>query len=107
MAQKVQFISAVLHEPDVVVLDEPFSGFDPVNQELFKSEILRLAERGCAVLLSSHQMNLVEELCERIFLINRGRRVVYGALDDVKAEYGAHRVRIRTTQSDGHCRLRR
>ena len=97
MAQKVQFISAVLHDPDVLVLDEPFSGLDPVNQDLFKSEIRRIAARGCAVLLSSHQMNLVEELCERIFLIHRGKRVVYGTLDEVKKDYGAHRVRIRAS----------
>jgi len=100
MAQKVQFISAVIHEPEFVVLDEPFSGLDPVNQELFKAEIFALAARGCAVLLSSHQMNLVEELCQRIFLIHRGRRVVYGALDEVKAEYGVHRVRIRTRDAE-------
>ncbi|HEX6987828.1 MAG TPA: ATP-binding cassette domain-containing protein [Bacillota bacterium] len=94
MAQKVQFIGAVLHEPRLVVLDEPFSGLDPVNQELFLNEIRRLAAEGCAVLLSSHQMNLVEELCERIFLIHQGRRVVYGPLRDIKADYGVHRVRL-------------
>lgn len=95
MAQKVQFIAAVLHEPRLLILDEPFSGLDPVNQELFMNEIRQLAAQGCAVLLSSHQMNLVEELCERIFLIHQGRRVVYGALNDIKAAYGVHRVRMR------------
>lgn len=98
MAQKVQFISAIIHEPDLVVLDEPFSGLDPVNQELFKAEILKLAARGTAVLLSSHQMNLVEELCERIFLIHRGKRVVYGTLREVKAEYGVQRVRLHASE---------
>lgn len=94
MAQKVQFIASVIHEPDFVVLDEPFSGLDPVNQDVFREEIHRLAERGAAVLLSSHQMNLVEETCDRIFLINNGRRVLYGTLLDIKAEYGLHRVQM-------------
>lgn len=92
MAQKVQFIAAVLHDPDLVVLDEPFSGLDPVNQDVFKQEIQALAERGCAVLLSSHQMNLVEETCHRLFLIHQGKRVLYGPIRDIKAEYGVHRV---------------
>lgn len=94
MAQKVQFIASVMHEPDLVVLDEPFSGLDPVNQDVFKEEIRRLARTGAAVLLSSHQMNLVEETCDRIFLIHGGRRVLYGPLMDIKAQYGLHRVTI-------------
>lgn len=98
MAQKVQFIASVIHEPDLVVLDEPFSGLDPVNQDLFKNEIRRLAATGSAVLLSSHQMNLVEELCHRLFLIHQGKRVLYGSLYDIKAEYGAHRVRMLVTR---------
>lgn len=98
MAQKVQFIASVIHEPDLVVLDEPFSGLDPVNQDLFKAEIRRLAAGGSAILLSSHQMNLVEELCHRIFLIHQGKRVLYGSLYDIKAEYGAHRVRMLITR---------
>lgn len=100
MAQKVQFIAAVIHEPDLVVLDEPFSGLDPVNQEVFREEIRRLKERGAAVLLSSHQMNLVEETCDRIFLINNGRRVLYGTLVDVKAQYGVHRVNMLVSDPD-------
>lgn len=100
MAQKVQFIAAVLHEPELIVLDEPFSGLDPVNQDLFRDEIRRLAEGGAAVLLSSHQMNLVEEMCDRIFLINSGRRVLYGPLVDIKGQYGLHRVHLLTSDSD-------
>ncbi len=92
MAQKVQFIAAVMHDPDLVVLDEPYSGLDPVNQDVFKREIIALADRGCAVLLSSHQMNLVEETCHRLFLINKGKRVLYGPIREIKAEYGVHRV---------------
>lgn len=94
MAQKVQFIAAVLHEPDLVVLDEPFSGLDPVNQDVFRREIRRLAESGMAVLLSSHQMNLVEQTCDRIFLIHQGQRVLYGSLWDIKSQYGVHRVTL-------------
>lgn len=97
MAQKVQFIGAILHQPDLVVLDEPFSGLDPVNQDLFRTEIRNLAESGCAVLLSSHQMNLVEETCHRIFLIEQGKRVLYGPLWDIKAQYGVHRVQLFVT----------
>lgn len=99
MAQKVQFIAAVLHEPDLVVLDEPFSGLDPVNQDLFKQEIRRLAATGTAVLLSSHQMNVVEELCDRIFLINRGKQVLYGTLREIKSQYGVHRVNLVVTDA--------
>lgn len=100
MAQKVQFIAAVIHEPDLVVLDEPFSGLDPVNQDLFRAEIRALARRGAAVLLSSHQMNIVEELCDRIFLINNGRRVLYGPLVEIKAQYGLHRVSALLSRPD-------
>ena len=104
MAQKVQFIAAILHEPDLVVLDEPFSGLDPVNQNVFREEIRRLADRGTAILLSSHQMNLVEETCDRIFLINNGRRVLYGTLVDIKAQHGVHRVNMLVSDPAWHWR---
>lgn len=96
MAQKVQFIAAVLHEPKFVVLDEPFSGLDPVSQELFKEEIRSLAARGATVLLSSHQMNIVEELCDEIFLIHKGREVAKGDLQSIKRRYGSFRVDLVT-----------
>ena len=95
MQQKVQFIASVLHRPDLVVLDEPFSGLDPVNQDLLKEIVRGLRDDGAAVLLSSHQMNLVEELCDRIFLIHRGERVLYGGLDAIKEAHGEHAVRLR------------
>src|SRR5690606_35883188 len=72
MAQKVQFISSIIHEPELLILDEPFSGLDPVNQEVLKTEIRNLAKSGTAIVLSSHQMNLVEEMCYRVFMIQRG-----------------------------------
>ncbi|MCL0087479.1 ATP-binding cassette domain-containing protein, partial [Dehalococcoidia bacterium] len=76
MAQKVQFIGAILHEPAILILDEPFSGLDPVSQDVFSEEIRNLARNGVAVLFSSHQMNLVENLCDRIFMIHKGKKVL-------------------------------
>ena len=96
MAQKVQFISAILHQPKFIVLDEPFSGLDPVSQDTFKAEIRNLAAAGAVVLLSSHQMNIVEELCDRLFLINQGKEVVSGRLGDIKERYGNYRVYVET-----------
>jgi ABC-2 type transport system ATP-binding protein len=95
MQQKVQFIAAVAHKPDLLVLDEPFSGLDPVHQDLLKDVIRELRDAGAAIMLSAHQMNQVEELCDRIFLIHRGKRVLYGNLDDIKAAHGEHVVRLR------------
>ncbi|SET50770.1 ABC-2 type transport system ATP-binding protein [Oceanobacillus limi] len=94
MGQKVQFIGSILHEPELLILDEPFSGLDPVSQELFKDEIRHLADNGTAILLSSHQMNLVEEMCDRLFMIQNGQKVIYGTLDDVKTEYANFKCTI-------------
>src|SRR5690625_956251 len=94
MGQKVQFIASILHEPELLILDEPFSGLDPVSQELFKREIRTLANQGTAILLSSHQMNLVEEMCDRLFLMHQGKRVIYGKMDDVKEEYANFKCTI-------------
>jgi ABC-2 type transport system ATP-binding protein len=95
MQQKVQFIASVAHKPDLLVLDEPFSGLDPVHQDLLKDVIRELRDAGAAIMLSAHQMNQVEELCDRIFLIHHGRRVLYGNLDEIKAAHGEHVVRLR------------
>lgn len=97
MGQKVQFIAAILHEPELLILDEPFSGLDPVSQELFKNEIRGLAQNGTAILLSSHQMNLVEEMADRLFLIHRGTKVIYGPLADVKKQYANFKCTIHGT----------
>ncbi|WP_163969399.1 ABC transporter ATP-binding protein [Oceanobacillus halotolerans] len=94
MGQKVQFIASIIHEPELLILDEPFSGLDPVSQELFKDEIRNLAEKGTAILLSSHQMNLVEEMADRLFMIHRGQKVIYGSMDDVKREYANFKCTI-------------
>ncbi len=100
MAQKIQFIASILHEPGLLILDEPFSGLDPVSQDIFKTEITQLAEQGTAILLSSHQMNLLEEVCHRIFLINNGKKVLYGDLMDIKKNYGGFQVKLRVQDLD-------
>lgn len=95
MNQKVQFISSILHEPELLILDEPFSGLDPVSQDVFKDEIRNLANKGTAILLSSHQMNLVEEICDRLFMMQEGQKIIYGSLDEVKTEYANFKCTIR------------
>jgi ABC-2 type transport system ATP-binding protein len=95
MGQKVQFIASIIHEPDLLILDEPFSGLDPVSQELIKSEIKELANKGTAILLSAHQMNVVEELCDCLFMIHRGQKVISGTMEEVKAQYANYKCVIR------------
>ncbi|MBP5504785.1 MAG: ATP-binding cassette domain-containing protein [Bacteroidales bacterium] len=94
MAQKVQFISTVVHKPKLLILDEPFSGFDPVNAQLIRNEILQLKEQGTTIILSTHNMESVEELCDNIALINKSHLVVTGATDDVRARYGSNQVEV-------------
>ncbi|MCW3489729.1 ABC transporter ATP-binding protein [Dethiobacter alkaliphilus] len=94
MAQKVQFIGAILHEPELLILDEPFSGLDPVSQDVILEEILELSRRGTAILLSAHQMNLVEEICDRIFFINKGKGVLYGDLQEIKEQFADFKCEI-------------
>ncbi|MCA1040362.1 ATP-binding cassette domain-containing protein [Bacillus infantis] len=95
MGQKIQFIASVLHEPRLLILDEPFSGLDPVSQEVFKKEIRELADKGTAILLSSHQMNMVEEMCDRLFMIHKGHKVLAGTVEEVKKEYANYKCTIR------------
>jgi len=95
MQQKVQFVASVLHRPELVLFDEPFAGLDPVNQDLFKGLIRELQAGGTTVLLSAHQMNLVEELCDSIFLINHGREVLSGKLEEIKESYKENIVELR------------
>ncbi|PSL05720.1 ABC transporter ATP-binding protein [Cecembia rubra] len=87
MAQKVQFISAVIHEPELIILDEPFSGFDPVNAEVIKNEILALKERGATLLLSTHRMESVEQLCDEIAMFNKSEKILSGRLSDIKNQF--------------------
>jgi ABC-2 type transport system ATP-binding protein len=92
MGQIIQFIVTIIHNPDLIVLDEAFSGLDPVNTELLKSMVLDLRNNDKAIILSTHQMNQVEELCDRILMINNGRAVLYGNLREIKAKYRSHSV---------------
>jgi len=94
MAQKVQFVASVLHRPRLAILDEPFAGLDPVNQDLFKEIIRELKQQGTTILLSSHRMNMVEELCDRIFMIHRGEEVLYGGLSEIKEDFGLDLVEL-------------
>ena len=87
MGQIIQFIVTIIHDPQLVVLDEPFSGLDPVNTELLKDMCLDLRNQGKAVILSTHQMNQVEALCDRILMVNHGRAVLYGELSEIKSRY--------------------
>jgi len=92
MGQIIQFIVTIIHDPELVILDEPFSGLDPVNTELVKRMFVDLRNKGKAVILSAHQMNQVEELCDRILMINDGRAVLYGNLDEIKSRYRSSSV---------------
>lgn len=94
MAQKVQFITTVLHEPKLLILDEPFSGFDPINAELIRTEILRLRDAGVTVMLSTHSMASVEELCDNIGLIDRSRLMLHGNVREIRRQYGTNTYRI-------------
>lgn len=87
MAQKVQFIATVLHEPDLLILDEPFSGFDPVNADIIKNEILELREKGATIIFSTHRMESVEELCDHIALINQSEKILDGKKLDIKEKF--------------------
>lgn len=90
MQQKVQFIITVLHEPKLLILDEPFSGFDPINAELIRGEILRLRDEGTTVMLSTHNMGSVEELCDHIALIDKSRKVLDGPVRDIRKQYSTN-----------------
>jgi ABC-2 type transport system ATP-binding protein len=94
MAQKAQFLAAIVHDPDLLILDEPFQGLDPVNTEAMKEILLEEQARGKTVILSSHNMNQVEALCNRILLMHHGRVVLYGPLDEIKAGYAKHAVEL-------------
>ena len=101
MAQKLQFITTVVHHPSLMILDEPFSGFDPVNADLIRKEILRLKEEGATIILSTHNMESVEELCDNIALINKSELVITGGVDDIRRKYGNNNIEIEYTDADG------
>ena len=92
MGQIIQFIVGIIHDPELVVLDEPFAGLDPVNVELLKGMLFKLRNQGKTLILSTHQMNEIEELCDRILMINHGRSVLYGNLAEIKSKYRSNSV---------------
>jgi ABC-2 type transport system ATP-binding protein len=92
--QKIQFITAVTHDPSILILDEPFTGFDPINQQLIKDLILSLVNSGKIIILSTHQMELAEKLCSDILLINQGKEVCSGRVSDVRKRFGTNSVKI-------------
>ena len=101
MSQIIQVIITMIHEPDLIILDEPFSGLDPVNTQLLKDLIRDLKNRGKTIIMSTHLMNDIEELCDRLLMINKGRAVLYGSLAEVKANYRNNAVLVETTGALG------
>ncbi len=104
MAQKVQFISAVIAEPELVILDEPFSGLDPVNTEVLREAVLDLRRRGATVIFSTHDMGIAERLCDFIFMIHKGRKVLDGTLNAIQDKYGQDTIRVKVAKRDGDLR---
>lgn len=100
MAQKVQFITTVVHKPKLMILDEPFSGFDPVNAELIRQEILRLKKEGATIILSTHNMESVEELCDNIALFNKSHLVVTGGVEEIRRRYGNNNIELVYTSAE-------
>ena len=98
MQQKVQFIITVIHEPDLIIFDEPFSGFDPINVNLIKDEILAIRERGATIIFSTHNMASVEELCDHIALIDNSRKILEGSVKAIKQEYKSHTFELTYSQ---------
>jgi ABC-2 type transport system ATP-binding protein len=95
MSQKLQFVITVLHEPKLIILDEPFSGLDPVNANLIKDEIYGLAQRGCTVIFSTHRMEQVEEICDHIVLVNLGQKILDGTVGDIKQQFKENKFSIK------------
>ena len=98
MSQKVQFVAAVISNPALLILDEPFSGLDPVNAQVLKDAVLEMRRRGTTVVFSTHDMSTAERMCDRIFMIFRGRKVLDGSLESIQDQYGADTVRVRTSE---------
>lgn len=94
MGQKLQFVTTVLHDPSLIILDEPFSGLDPVNSNLIKDEIFRLAQQGFTIIFSTHRMEQVEEICNHIALVNRGKKILDGTVQEIKQHYKQHQYSV-------------
>jgi ABC-2 type transport system ATP-binding protein len=94
MRQKAQFVAATMHNPDLIIIDEPFSGLDPVNTRLIKNLIYRMRDRGAAIIMSTHQMNQIEEMCQRILLVDHGRQILYGHLSEIRRQFANNAVEV-------------
>src|SRR5256885_4707783 len=94
MSQKLQFVATVLHEPKLIILDEPFSGLDPINANLIKDEIYGLAQRGSTIIFSTHRMEQVEEICDHIVLVNKGKKILDGTVQNIKNEFKENKYRL-------------
>jgi ABC-2 type transport system ATP-binding protein len=97
MQQKAQIINTLLHNPELIIIDEPFAGLDPLNLQLVKKVLLEMRDRGATIIMSTHQMHHVEELCDRILLIDAGRDVLYGNLNDIRKQFSGHEVLVRAS----------
>ncbi|MEI9934056.1 MAG: ATP-binding cassette domain-containing protein [Ferruginibacter sp.] len=102
MSQKLQFVATVLHEPKLIILDEPFSGLDPVNANLIKDEIFALAQKGSTIIFSTHRMEQVEEICDHIVLLNKGKKILDGTVQNVKHEFKEHIYQVGITALPEH-----
>ena len=96
MQQKAQIIATLVHQPELIIIDEPFSGLDPINTQLVKDLLIELHQSGATIIMSTHQMHQVEELCDRILLVNHGRALLYGALDAIREQFSGHAVLVRS-----------
>ena len=101
MQQKIQFITTVLHDPDLLILDEPFSGLDPINTEVLKEIVLDLKHAGKTIIFSTHQMEVAEKICDDICLLNRSQKVLDGSLREIKSSFGRNAVAVRAIGGDG------
>ena len=101
MSQKLQFVITVLHEPKLIILDEPFSGLDPLNANLIKDEIYGLAQRGCTIIFSTHRMEQVEEICDHIVLVNLGRKVLDGTVQQIKQDFKENKFSVQLSGIPG------
>ncbi len=102
MQQKIQIIAAIIHDPEFIILDEPFSGLDPVNMKLVKEIIIDLGKEGKTILISTHMMDQVERMCDRIFMIHKGRGFLYGKIDEIKSSYGKNTILLEFEGSLGN-----
>jgi ABC-2 type transport system ATP-binding protein len=99
MSQKLQFVTTVLHEPKLIILDEPFSGLDPLNASLIKDEIYGLAQRGSTIIFSTHRMEQVEEICDKIVLVNLGKKILDGTVQDIKQQFKENKFKIKLAET--------